>query len=206
MPMTQAARARRGCYRRRAAMRFPIPPLLILPLILPLFVPAPARAQDVQAALAPPGSRVAFRTYGIGVFPIDGGFTRFSGVLRYDPATHARCRLTLRIDTASLVLPTAIEGTMARGQDFLDVARYPRMRFRGRCAGGRIVGQLTMRGVTRPFGMIAAWQGSRLIAQGRLARAAWGMTAHPFLGGRTARITVTIPLPPEPATAGPGGQ
>ena len=41
---------------------------------------APRRIQ-----LAPPGSEVAFRAYGLGLLPIDASFARFDGWLTYDP-------------------------------------------------------------------------------------------------------------------------
>ena len=42
------------------------------------------------------------------------------------------------------------------------------------------------------------------MAEGRLVRAEWGMTAMPLLGGRTVRIRVTVPLAGE--FAGNAGQ
>ena len=38
------------------------------------------------------------------------------------------------------------------------------------------------------------WNGDGVVAEGRLVRAEWGMTAMSFLGGRTVRIRVTVPL------------
>ena len=34
----------------------------------------------------------------------------------------------------------------------------------------------------------------RVVAEGRLVRADWGMTAMSVLGGRTVRISVAVPL------------
>ena len=53
---------------------------------------------------------------------------------------------------------------------------------------------LAMHGVTQPFALSLDWNGDGVVAEGRLVRAEWGMTAMSFLGGRTVRIRVTVPL------------
>ena len=47
-----------------------------------------------------------------------------------------------------------------------------------------------MHGVTRPFTLSLDWNPDGVVAEGRLVRADWGMTAMPLLGGRTVRIRV----------------
>ena len=40
-----------------------------------------------QLSLLPPGIAVELRSYGFGLMPLDGKFTRFHGWMRYDPPT-----------------------------------------------------------------------------------------------------------------------
>jgi polyisoprenoid-binding protein YceI len=77
----------------------------------------------------------------------------------------------------------------------MDAASFPILSYAGNCrAQGDLEGMLAMHGVTRPFALSIDWSGERVAAEGRLARADWGMTAMPLLGGRTVRIRVTVPL------------
>jgi polyisoprenoid-binding protein YceI len=54
---------------------------------------------------------------------------------------------------------------------------------------------LDMHGVKRPFELSLTWSANDVVAEGRLRRADWGMTAMPFIGGRTVRIRVSVHLP-----------
>lgn len=166
---------------------------LLLPLLLVL--PAPSQAQPVQQDILPGPDAVAIRTYGLGLLPLDGQFTRFSGVLRYDPADHAACAVALRIQAESLDMATGSMTAMIRGPDFLDTEHFPLVVYRGSCTATGLQGQLSMHGVTRPFALALDWGAAHLVATGSLQRADWGMTARRLLGGDTVRITVTLPLP-----------
>ena len=77
----------------------------------------------------------------------------------------------------------------------MDAASFPILSYAGNCqAQGDLEGMLAMHGVTRPFALSLDWSRDGVAAEGRLARADWGMTAMPLLGGRTVRIRVTVPL------------
>lgn len=145
-----------------------------------------------QIPLTPEQSSVALRTYGIGLLPLDGHFTRFHGLLRYAQGDQTHCSIELDIDAVSLEMATASLDTDVRGPDFLDVVQYPTLIYRGACDGDGVSGQLTMHGVTRPFALALERDAHRLVATGRLVRMDWGMTARPLVGGRTVRVTVTV--------------
>jgi polyisoprenoid-binding protein YceI len=147
-----------------------------------------------EVQLAPGSSTVAIRTYGLGLFPLDGRFGRFDGVLSYDPDDRTRCRVVLHVDVASLVMsPGAMTGTVL-GPDFLDAAHFPTLAYDGACAPDGMAGALTMHGVTRSFALTLDWHHNVVEAVGRLRRADWGMTARPLLGGRFVRIMVKLNL------------
>lgn len=153
-----------------------------------------AQAEPRTIQFAPPTSEVAFRAYKLGLLPLDGEFRHFTGRLTYDPNDHTICRVDLQIDAASLVTDEPSFQDTVAGPDFLDVERFPSLAYTGTCDGDEVDGTLGMHGVVRPFPLSLTWTDQGVRAQGRLLRAAWGMTALPGLAGRTIRILVSIPL------------
>jgi polyisoprenoid-binding protein YceI len=158
-----------------------------------------ALATGVQAAprqviLAPPSTEVAIRAYGMGLLPFDGTFARFHGSLTYDPDDHATCKVDLTIETASLVMANTTVHDNMIGPDFMDAAHFPTLSYTGACQAEGLAGMLALRGVTRPFQLALEWSPGRVVAEGHLIRADWGMTAMPFVAGRTVRIQVSVQL------------
>lgn len=161
--------------------------LTLLPLL--------ATAAPVSVDLRPGQSSVAIRTYGLGLLPLDGRFTRFQGRFTYDPAAPARCAVTLQAEVSSLAMSSAAFQQTVLGPEFLDAAQFPTLGYRGACEAGGMAGELTMHGVTRPFALALTWRPDAVTAVGRLQRGDWGMTGGSLLAGRTVRITVVVPLP-----------
>ena len=154
-------------------------------------VAAPRRIE-----LAPPATEVAIRAYGMGLLPLDGTFARFHGALTYDPDDHAACRVELSIDVVSLTMTnTSMRETMI-GPDFMDAPRFPTLTYSGACQPSGLSGMLGLHGITRPFELSLDWSRDRVVAEGQLVRADWGMTAMPIVAGRTVRIQVSVPLVP----------
>jgi polyisoprenoid-binding protein YceI len=153
-----------------------------------------AAASPRRIEFGPATSEVAFRGYGMGVMPIDGRFTRFDGWLTYDPDNHARCQVVLDVDVASLVTEDPSMRDTVVGSEFLDAARFPSMTYEGACDARGLGGRLGMHGITNAFELSLTWSGDEVVAEGRLLRADWGMTAMPILGGRTVRIRVSVHL------------
>ena len=161
--------------------------------MLALLPPWPGVAADISVALTPGSSTVAFRAYGLGLFPLDGQFARFHGRFTYDPAAPAHCSVMLQVDVPSLAMDPTYGG-MVLGPEFLDAARFPGLAYQGTCDADAMNGLLTMHGVSRPFALTLDRGRNEVTAVGSLRRADWGMTARPLLGGSTVRITVTVPL------------
>lgn len=165
-------------------------------LALFLFAATHAGAAPRTVRLEPAGTTVAIRAYAVGLVPIDSRFTRFDGTLTYDPAAPGTCAATLRIIAASLETASPERRDMILGPDFLDAARFPELRFEGRCtAAEALSGVLSLRGVTQPLAMRLAWMERSVHAQGSMRRALWGMTAKPFIVGPTIRLSVAVSLP-----------
>ncbi len=167
---------------------------MILHRLLPLWLLAtPACATQIE--LTPATSTVGIRFYGLGLLPIDGNYTRFSGRLSYDPADRSHCQVDLTADTASLTMANTMIRDKVVGPELMDTARYPTLAFTGACQGPALQGALTMHGITHAFDMTLDWLRDRLVATGRLHRVDWGLTARLFLGGTTVRIQVSATLP-----------
>ena len=172
----------------------PMRSLCLLPALLCACLAGGAAAAPCQVALAPPETEVAIRAYGMGLMPLDGTFARFHGSLTYDPAEHAACRVDLTVEVASLAMGnTAIRDNMV-GPDFMDALRFPTLSYAGTCRAMGLDGMLALHGITRPLQLALDWSPAQVVAEGHLVRAEWGMTAMPFVAGRTVRIQVTVPL------------
>lgn len=163
-----------------------------LTLLVLLLLPAmPARAD--QETLLPPATQVRIRAFGLGLFPPDGNFTRFTGWIRYDPFHPAACEVSLRVDAASLTAPNQSIRDQILGAKFMDVARFPDLSFNGTCRGGAIEGTLLLHGETHPFALDLDRHGAT--TTGRLRRGDWGMTYRSLTAGSTIRIQVEAPSP-----------
>ena len=56
----------------------------------------PAEAAPQRIEIAPPTGEVGFRAYKLGLIPIDGRFTRFTGSLTFDPSDSLNPRIDLQ--------------------------------------------------------------------------------------------------------------
>jgi len=169
---------------------------LFLLAVLLLFGALPARAEPRGFRLQPGSGAIGFRAYGLGLLPIDGGFTRFSGTLTLDPAAPGACRLELHAEAASLAMSDPAITEDALGPDLLDVVHFPEFGFHGECKDGAITGPLLLHGVSRPVTLSVEVRDGRWTATGTMRRAEWGMGARPLLAGPEVRLQVTVALPP----------
>lgn len=85
-----------------------------------------------------------------------GSFRDLDATLEYDAAHPEGSRVTVIVKTDSLDTANAARDTDVKGEKFLDVARYPEMRFvstkvtREPDQSLRVDGELTLHGVTKP--------------------------------------------------------
>ncbi len=175
---------------RLIAARLPLCALLLCAALCP-------QARADQRAIGPASGRVEMRAYGLGLFPADGNFTRFHGVMRYDPAQPKACQVMLEIDPSSLRMATEAMTEQVTGARFLDTQRYPAMEFNGTCHNDVIAGELSLHGQTHPFELDLQHDGRQLTATGRLYRRQWGIDADPITVGATIRIRVELTLTAE---------
>jgi polyisoprenoid-binding protein YceI len=96
---------------------------------------------------------------------VHGRFARWTGALALDPQDLSRSSVDVRIDAASIDTQVADRDAHLRSPDFLDVAKHPEIAFRSRRveqagSGLRVVGELTLHGVTREVTLEAEFAGT----------------------------------------------
>jgi polyisoprenoid-binding protein YceI len=99
---------------------------------------------------------------------VRGHFKNIAGTLEFDPAQPERAHAEVTFDAASLWSGQPDRDEHLRSEDFLDVARHPRITFRSTRVEPmarnefRVTGDLSIRGVTRPVTLDV-----RYLGQGR---------------------------------------
>ncbi len=86
---------------------------------------------------------------------VHGHFGKWNAKLSLDTADLTRSSVEVEIEAASIETGVADRDTHLRSPDFLDAAKYPTLRYRSRRVEAtspdrlRVIGDLTIRGVTR---------------------------------------------------------
>ena len=99
---------------------------------------------------------IQFRIQHLGYSWLTGRFNTFSGSFEYDEKNPANASVAVEIDTASVDSNHAERDKHLRGDDFLDVEKYPTAKFvstsfKEKGDGTAVLeGNLTLHGVTKP--------------------------------------------------------
>ena len=131
----------------------------------------------------PAHSEVSFQIRHL-VTKVRGTFGKFDGTIVKDDANASASSVEFQVDAASIDTGIADRDTHLRSADFLDAEQYPSLSFQSKRVerlGGdhlRVVGDLTIRGVTRDVALDA-------VAEGR-AMDPWGNERVGF----SARTTI----------------
>jgi polyisoprenoid-binding protein YceI len=104
-------------------------------------------------------SQAQFRVRLFGLLPLSGDFTTLSGAIAFDPSREtAVVDAILRSD--ALRMGNASHAAWARSAEFFDAATHPEILYQSAPIpravlrdGGRVDGQLTLRGITREVGL-----------------------------------------------------
>lgn len=188
---------------------------LALPLVVGLAACATPPNPDAEAAsggryaVDPAHAVVSMWIGHLGLSRYPGRFADVSGTLDFDPAAPTASRLDITIPARAIDLPDdGLEATI-RGDEWLDAASHPTIRFVSTTAeatgrnSGRVTGDLTIRGVTRPATLDVVYNGSAdnpftgretlgFSATGAIDRTAFGMTALPGFVGREIDLVIEI--------------
>jgi len=109
-----------------------------------------------EYTIDPAHSFVEFRILHLGYTWLYGRFNRFSGEFQYDPANPAANRISVELDADSVDTRHAERDKDLRSERFLNTATFPKASFKstkyeGTVESGKLHGQLTVHGVTRPI-------------------------------------------------------
>lgn len=179
-------------------------------VLLCLGTALPLSAELRAYRLDPVGSQVEF-TYWVNGQPARGSMPVRSADLSIDLAALHRSRAEVVLDATGTRTNALFVTQALKGDSVLAVARFPTIRFRSRSVqgtvqeGARILGDVTIRGVTRPIVLQARLfrpPGNASGAQNRLSvhltgqisRAAFGATGYPDLVGDRVDLQVTARL------------
>ncbi|MEM7024996.1 MAG: YceI family protein [Pseudomonadota bacterium] len=130
--------------------------ILLAALTLPLLANQ-ARAEMADFVLDPEHLSITFFVHHIGYSDLAGMFLEAEGSFRYDEETQQLDDLRVVVQTDSVFTNHERRDGHLRSADFLDVEEFPQMIFEGRSAEplsdttGRITGDITLLGVTRPM-------------------------------------------------------
>jgi len=99
---------------------------------------------------------------------VQGRFDQFDGKIVFDPEAPAKTVISGSIQTASINTNVADRDKHLRSSDFFDVEKYPTITFTStgvrdidpKARTAKIEGEITIRGVTRPIVLNAAYLGS----------------------------------------------
>jgi len=142
-------------------------------------------------------SSIGFTVRHMVVSKVRGRFTRWSGTIAMDERDPAKAQVDITIEPASVDTGVEQRDNHLRSPDFFDVERYPTMTFRSTRSEKvgereyRLIGDLTMHGVTRPVSLEVEFAGSAkdpwggvragFSARGSLDRKDFGLTYNQLL-------------------------
>lgn len=112
-------------------------------------------AAAADYVIDPAHSFVEFRANHLGYSWLYGRFNTLSGEFSHDPANPAANRISVEVDTTTVDTRHAERDKHLRSDDFLSVAKFPKATFKstkyeGTADAGKLHGELTVHGVTRP--------------------------------------------------------
>jgi polyisoprenoid-binding protein YceI len=156
---------------------------LVAPAILGLMLaaPLPAAAQAPAAAAAAPNtwtidtahSQAAFAVKHMMVSTVRGSFGKTEGTVTFDGKDVSSVKADVTIDATTITTNNEKRDTHLKSPDFFDVAKFPTITFKSKSvtAAGpgkfKLVGDLTMRGVTKEVTLDVEGPSQPLVAQGR---------------------------------------
>jgi polyisoprenoid-binding protein YceI len=195
---------------------------------LALFLAAslPALAATETYRIDPMHTRPGFEILHLGISTQRGRFDRTTGRVALDREAGTGS-VAIEIDATSISTGNALLDATLRGEDFFDVARYPKLSFhaerlefeQGQPATAQ--GELTLLGVTRPVTLlinrfactrkpflVRTTCGADIVAT--ISRSAFGMTSYAMFIGDEVRLVIQIEAvkeepAPAPSTAPSGG-
>lgn len=121
-------------------------------LTLGLLSGTAAHAEDYTIDTEGMHAFIQFRVQHLGYSWLYGRFDKFSGNFSYDEKQPEAAKIEVTIDTASVNSNHAERDKHLRSEDFLNVEKHPEAKFVStKYSGGKLEGNLTLNGVTKPL-------------------------------------------------------
>jgi len=138
------------------------PHLMLTGLILGTLGAAPVMAETY--AIDPVHSTIGFSVGHLVVSQTRGVFDTYEGTVTFDPQDLASSRINVVIEAKSINTRNTARDEHLRNEDFFDVVNHDSLRFTSRNirksnGGYEILGDLTIRGITRPVVLQAQIKG-----------------------------------------------
>jgi len=185
--------------------------------VLALALMAPVAAQDgASSPVVPSGEYKLDKSHATLTFVVNhlgfshyrAQFTAFDAIMTFDPAKPGETKLTATIDPNSLSVPMPPDGFLdeLKGPQFLDTAKYPEMKFVSTAVEitgektGKITGDFTLRGVTKPVTLDVTFNGGWAGLPGMDPQARAGFSATSTLN--RSEFGIGYGVPPEGTTMG----
>jgi polyisoprenoid-binding protein YceI len=148
-------------------------------------------------SIDPTHSLVEFSVRHMMVATVKGRFTDVKGAIRFDPDHLDRSSVDVEIGAASITTGEAQRDGHLRSPDFLDVERFPTIRFvstrveRQGTDRARLIGNLTIHGVTREVALDVEFNGS---GQSPFGTTVTGFTAHTSINRKDFGLNWNVAL------------
>jgi polyisoprenoid-binding protein YceI len=164
----------------------------------------PVPVQGGVVKLTPQNTKIQFVCAHVGARPDPrkGGFAKFAGEIRVDPATKALKSVDIDIDTTSLSTEVGDKLTNhLKSPDFFEVRRYPSAHFESTkivpAAGAQqLTGKLTLHGVTKEISFPATVEvgpsGLTLRSEFTIDRLEFGINYDPKKVENKVSLTVVV--------------
>jgi polyisoprenoid-binding protein YceI len=168
----------------------------VTPAVAKIDVPAGAYRLDKAHA------SLIFRVNHLGFSNYTGRFARFDAKLNLDPANPSAANVTATIDTGSLEVDNPPAGFLEtlRGVQWLNAGKFPQIAFRSKrveltgARNARIVGELSLHGVTQPVTLEATFNGG-YAGHPLDPNARIGFSAHGSFTRSAFGIALGVPAP-----------
>ncbi len=170
------------------------------------YVRDPAKVHAGRYAVEPEHTEVLFAISHFGFSTYYGRFAEASGTLLFDPATPANSTLAISVPAGTVSTASEKLNGILKSVGWFEAAQFPAMTFRSTkvtvtgADRGIVVGNLTLRGVTRPLTLEVSFDGAGVDpadskytigfdATGTLKRSDFGIsTFTPFIGDEVRLI------------------
>jgi polyisoprenoid-binding protein YceI len=147
----------------------------------------------------PDHSVAAFKVRHMLIAHVRGQFNKLSGWARFDPADRSSFFLDVTIDVAGLYTGIAKRDQHLASPDFFDVAACPTIAFRSNGftasrGGGRLAGDLTIHGITKPITLDMIFSGPVVAPEAVGGETTLGISATVTVNREDFGMTWNVPM------------